>query len=37
MKKFETPVIEIVVFESKDVIATSNHKDSFDEGPVLKP
>ena len=39
MEKFETPIIEIIAFESKDVIATSTNieKDPFDEGPVVKP
>ena len=40
MKKFETPIIEIIAFESQDVIAASNSGPVVDdEGyyPVVKP
>ena len=39
MKKFETPVIEIVTFESKDIIATStpNVDDDGFNNEVVKP
>ncbi len=40
MIKFETPIIEIIAFESRDVIATSTEPDLDDDGfdnEVVKP
>ena len=40
MEKFETPIIETIAFESKDVIATSTEPDLDDgkfDNEVVKP